>query len=140
MTATFTKDVTFDVQIDYTIKATSDVANFDGENRRFAKVTFSGEKLQYARDGFSEAVGYELTIEQMLEVVFSNDKAFEDFCQIRKHPDSPARDIFSDAFAKYILQDDRHWPEGGDPEEYTKKFFDDLNEQAPHLGYVKSIC
>ena len=134
MTANFTKDVTFDVQIDYSIKATSDVADFDSNSRRSQKITFSGEKLENCRGSFSGAVGFDLTIAQMLEVVFSSNQAFEDFCQIRQHPDTPARDIFSHAFGQFVLKDDRHWPVGGDPEEYTKKYFDDLNE-----SYVKSI-
>lgn len=137
MSATFTKDVTFDVQIDYSIKATSDVANFDSNSRRFKKVTVSGKKLDDCRASFSGAVGYDLTMTQMLEVVFSNDRAFEDFCQIRQYPDTAAKDIFCRAFGEFILKDDRHWPIGGDPEEYTKKFFNDLNETADRLGYVR---
>lgn len=137
MNATFTKDVTFDVQIDYTIKATSDVANFDSKNSRLERVTFSGKKLEDSRDSFSEAVGFSLTIEQMLEVIFSDVKAFEDFNSgVRVHPDSAAKDIFSKAFGKFILQDYRHWPVGGDPQEYTDQYFKDLNEKAVGLGYV----
>jgi hypothetical protein len=135
MTATFTKDLSFDVEIEYTIKATSDVVSFDSKNKRTQKVTFSGNKLDNCRASFSEAVGYDLTMTQMLEVVFSSDQAFEDFCQVREYPDSPAKEIFSRAFGKLILKDDRHWPVGGDPEEYTKKFFDDLNEMASALEY-----
>lgn len=137
MTATFTKDVTFDVQIDYSIKATSDVVNFDSKNSKTEKITFSGKKLEDCRSVFSQAVGFDLTMAQMLEVVFSSDRAFEDFCQIRQYPDTAARDIFSQAFGEFILQDDRHWPIGGDPQEYTEKFFNDLNEKATDLGYVR---
>ena len=128
LTATFTKDVTFDVEIEYNIKTTSDVANFNSKNKRFKKVTVSGKKLDDCRASFSEAVGYDLTMTQMLEVVFSSDRAFEDFCQIRQYPDTAAKDIFCRAFGEFILKDDRHWPKGGDPEDYTKKYLDDLND------------
>lgn len=137
MTATFTKDVTFDVEIDYTIKATSDIVNFKGKNKKTEKVTFSGEKLEISRASFSQVVGFDLTIAQMLEVIFSSDQAFEDFTQWNDHPDTPARDIFSRAFGQFILQDNRHWPVGGDSKEYTEKFFNDLNETADGLGYVR---
>jgi hypothetical protein len=139
VTATFTKDVTFDVQIDYTIKATSDIVNFESKNKKTERVTFSGDKLEICRESFSQVVGFDLTIAQMLEVVFSSDQAFEDFCQIRQYPDTPAREIFSRAFGQFVLKDDRHWPLGGDSQEYTKKFFDDLNQKAVELGYVESV-
>jgi hypothetical protein len=138
MTATFTKDVSFDVEIEYTIKATSDVVCFDSKNKRTKKVTFSGKKLDNCLNVYRYAVGFDLTIEQMLEVVFSSDQAFEDFCQVREYPDSTAKEIFCRAFGEFILKDDRHhWPVGGDPEDYTNKFFNDLNETAVELGYVK---
>lgn len=136
MTATFTKDVTFDVQIDYSIKATSDVASFDSNSRRFQKVTFSGEKLEHSRLHISEAVGYFLTMEQMLQVIFSDADLIRDFDGVSR-PDTATKDMFANAFGKFILKDDRHWPLGGDSREYTKKFFDDLNEKAIEMGYVK---
>jgi len=138
MTATFTKDVTFDVQIDYTIKATSDVASFDSNTRQFQKVTFSGEKLEYSKLSLSEAVGYFLTMEQMLQVIFSNVDLIRDFDGVSR-PDTATKDMFANAFGKLILQDDRHWPLGGDSREYTEKFFKDLEERAIELGYVKIL-
>ena len=141
MNTTFTKEVTFDVEIEYNIKATSDIVNFESKNKnkKTERVTFSGEKLDMARSWYSYAVGFDLTIEQMLEVIFSSDTAFEDFTQWSDHPDSAAKDIFSKAFGKFILEDDRHWPVGGDSKEYTEKFFNDLNETADGLGYAKLV-
>lgn len=136
MNATFTKDVTFDVDIDYTIKATSDIVNFESKNKKTEKITFSGQKLEDCRSGFSEAVGFDLTIVQMLEVVFSSDRAFEDFCQIRQYPGLLEQEAFSSAFGNFILRDGRSWPVGGDSKEYTEKFFNNLNEMANELGYM----
>lgn len=139
MTAVFTKDVTFYVQIDCAIKATSDVVNFDSNSRRFQKVTFSGEKLEYSLLHLSEAVGYFLTMEQMLQVIFSNVDLIRDFDGVSQ-PDTSTKDMFANAFGKFILKndlDDRHWPVGGDSKEYTEKFFNDLNETADGLGYVR---
>ena len=145
MTATFTKDVTFDVEIEYNIKATSDVVikdtgdvvKFDKKNVQKRKITLSGETLDDMQQDFSYTVGYNLSIEQMLEVIFSDINMMNDVLMFGGSTDSGAKDNFSDAFGKFILQDDRHWPEGGDPKEYTKQFFDDLNNAAEEKGYAK---
>ena len=137
---TFTKDVEFDVQIDYIIKAKSDVANFHNQQTKTENVTFSGKKLDNLREGYSHDVGYDLTISQMFEIVFSNVHLFEDFCQIREEegvfwPDSCSRDLFKDAFANYLLG--RNWPMGDNSQEYVDQFFDDLNKTALDMGYRK---
>lgn len=145
MTATFTKDVTFDVEIEYNIKATSDVVikdtgdvvKFDKKNVQKRKITLSGETLEDMQQEFSYAVGYNLSIEQMLEVIFSDINMMNDVLMFGGSTDSGAKDNFSDAFGKFILQDDRHWPEGGDTKKYTKQFFDDLNNAAEEKGYAK---
>lgn len=131
MTAAFPKDVTFDIEINYSIKATSDVFNFESERtKKTTKLTFSGKKLENSRIHFSNSVDFDLTTEQMLEVIFSSDAAFEDFTRCLwdddADPDTASKDIFAEAFARFILRDDRHWPTGCDSEEYTQKFFDDL--------------
>lgn len=145
MTATFTKDVTFDVEIEYNIKATSDVlikdtgdvVKFDKKNVQKRKITLSGETLENMQRDFSYAVGYNLSMEQMLEVIFSDINMTNDVLMFGGSTDSGVEDSFSDAFGKFILQDDRHWPIGGDPEEYTKKYLDDLNNAAEEKGYIK---
>ena len=136
MTATFTKDVTFDVEIEYNIKATSDVANFENKNKRTEKITISGEKLEHSRLHLSDTVGCDLTMEQMLEVIFSDVNLIKDFNDVSR-PDTATKFMFANAFGKFILQDGRHWPLGGDSREYTEKFFKDLEERAVELGYVK---
>jgi hypothetical protein len=149
--ATFIKDVTFDLEIEYNIKATSDVVSkdtgdvvkFDKKNVQKRKITLSGETLEEMQQDFSYAVGYNLSIEKMLEVIFSYIDMTNDVLMFGGSTDSSwrwwnsgAKDNFSNAFGKFILKDDRHWPEGGDPNEYTKKYFDDLNNAAIELGYT----
>ena len=139
-TKTFYRDVDFNVEIEYTIKATSDVVNFDHTKKEIEKVTISGKNIEKATDSFSEAVGFYLTTEQMLAVAFSDVDAMRDL--VNGHTDSPAKDIFSSAFAKFVFReagesDDHHWPIGEDSQEYTDKFFADLNSIADSLGYIK---
>jgi len=134
-TKTFYRDVDFNVEIEYTIKATSDVVNFDHTKKEIEKVTVSGKNIEKAKNSFSSAVGFDLTTEQLLEVAFSDVDTIRDL--ISGHTDSPAKDLFSIAFAKFVLKDDRHWPIGKDSQEYTDKFFVDLNSAAENLGYIK---
>ena len=148
-TKTFYRDVEFNVEIEYTIKATSDVVNFDHTKKEIEKVTISGKNIEKATHSFSEAVGFDLTTEQMLAVAFSDVDTMRDL--VNGHTDSPAKDIFSNAFAKFVFRaagesDDLHienllsrslhWSMRGDSK-YKDKFLTDLNFLAENLGYIK---
>ena len=139
-TKTFYRDVDFNVEIEYTIKATSDIVNFDHTKKEIEKVTVSGENIENAKHSFSSAVGFDLTTEQMLAIAFSDVDTMRDL--VNGHTDSPAKDLFSSAFTKFVFRaagepDDRYWPEGKDSQEYKDKFLADLNSIADGLGYIK---
>lgn len=132
---TFYRDVEFDLEVEYKIKANSDVVNFDHTKTETQRLNISGKNIEEAKNEFSYAIGFDLTTEQMLRVVFSDLNTIQDL--VGGYTDSPAKDLFCRAFAKFILNDDRHWPLGGDSKEYIEKFFNDLNETADGLGYVR---
>ena len=134
----FYRDVEFDVEIEYTIKAKSDIVNFDHTKKDVQKVTVEGKNIEGALWAFSEAVGFDLTIEQFLEVVFSDVNTLRDL--VNGYHDSSARSLFCDAFANFVfrsagVEDGRSWPCGRHSREYTDKFFADLNESVEGLGY-----
>ena len=134
-TKTFYRDVEFDVEVEYNIKAKSDIVNFNNTRKETQKVKVSGEDIERAKLVFSDSVGFDLTVEQLLEVAFSDINTIRDLAN--GYTDSPARDLFHNAFAKFILKDDRHWPIGEDSQEYTTKFFSDLNDACENLGFIK---
>lgn len=136
-TKTFYKDIEFDLNVEQHIRASVLAINFYHKKTEKERVKISGETLEQAKDKFSYAVGYDLTMEQMLQVAFTDTDVIYDLSS--GCTDTPAIDNFSNAFAKLILNDGRTWPVGGDTREYKTQFFSDLNEAAEKLGYVKNL-
>jgi len=132
VTSNFNINVTFNFTVDH-----SDIVDFESDSKIVRNISISAGKLANCLSEYSHAVGFDLTVKQMLEVVFSNPDSMQDFIEITEFPDTLSRDRFCRAFGKYVLQDDRRWPIGYDPREYTKKFFDDLNEKGVALGYAR---
>lgn len=133
---TFYRDVEFNLEVEYKIKANSDVVNFDHTKTETQKLKISGENIEKAKNEFSYAVGYELTTEQMLQVVFSDLNTIQDL--VSGCTDSVAKDLFSDAFARFVLNDGRKWPRYGSQAEYKKSFFEDVEAAALNMGFVRS--
>jgi cell fate (sporulation/competence/biofilm development) regulator YlbF (YheA/YmcA/DUF963 family) len=134
-TKTFYHDVEFDLEVEYNIKAKSDIVNFNNTKKETQKVTIFGENIEKAKNSFSNEVGFDLTTEQVLAVIFSDTMTIRDL--INGYTDNAAKSFFCNVFAKFTLKDDRHWPIFMDDEEYTDKFFSDLNYACYNLGYIK---
>lgn len=134
-TKTFYRDVEFDLEVEYNIKANSDIVNFDQKKKEVKKLKIPGINIEKAKNVFSETVGYDLTTEQVLQVIFSDVNTIQDL--VSGCTDSPAKDLFSRAFGRFVLNDSREWPVGGSTREYTEKFFNDLNKAAIDMGLQK---
>lgn len=103
------------------------------------KIKISKKILNETLSSYSIQVGFNLSVKNMLMVILSDGEMTEELKQCSRTgrsnlTDTICRDKFCDAFARYLLNDERYWPRGGDSEKYTNKFFKDLRSAAKKKG------
>lgn len=104
-------------------------------NKINKKIKISKKILEETLYSYSGCVGYDLTFKDMIKVILNDNEMIQELEYCAKSgkstlTDTVCRDKFCNAFAHYLLNDERRWPRHGDSESYTSKFLKDLNSAA----------
>jgi len=128
-TESFYRDVEFKVEVETNINASSELpsCNFNSTKREISQVKITGNNIEKALLCFSEACGYKLTVNQMLEIVCKNAHLIEWVSS--GSFDSSTRNLFCDCFEEHLV--------GRTNDPATKEHKEKLAAIAIEYGYEK---
>lgn len=103
--------------------------------KRIQGRAFNMTTIESAIQVCRERLGFELSLEQMVNLIESNDAFARDLRASGGATDTMTRELMIDAITMKLLGPKRHWPSNGDSEEVSKKFFEEFARAAKAAGY-----
>jgi hypothetical protein len=130
------RDIDVEVEITTNTKVKTSVGDFNNSKTKSQKFKIKGENIDKLLPQFSYECGYDLTPQQMLEIIVTDINLIEDsIARNVTELDTCTRDLFCECFGEYLIG--KHWPKGGDSKEYAVNFFKELDAKANELKYTK---